>query len=189
MLVLLAQATHGYRAHIACGVLREHGVEAHVFHENSGILHGGASTTTASLWVHDDEWQDAREILGTAPIESQREEYSTESMNISRELLPPVEAVILGVAATVFAGSAMVTFAGMMPIVATLDLAKTFEAVLAFLLTLLLEARTAILFGLAVGLMSAISFPVIRWYRTKWWPAVALMTTIGWMLAIFVAAM
>jgi hypothetical protein len=187
MLVLLAQASHDYRAHLACGVLRDHGVEAHVFHDNSGVLHGGASTTTASLWVQDDEWQDAREILATAPIESLPEGDSTDSMNIPKENLPPPEAVALGVAASIFIGSAMVILAAMAPTLATFDLTVMFQGVLALVLALLVQAVNALGLGLAVGLMSAIVFPVIRWHQDRCWPAVALMACITCILAICVA--
>lgn len=187
MLVLLAQATHGYRAHLACGVLREHGVEAHVFHENSGVLHGGASTTTASLWVHDNDWQDAREILGTAPLESVPDGYPTESMNIPRETLPPAGAVAIGVAASLFIASAMVLLAATAPTLATFDLAVMFQRVLALILALLVQAVNALALGIVAGLTSAMLFPVIRWHRNRCWPAVALMACITCIVAVGVA--
>lgn len=186
MLVLLAQATHDYRAHLACGVLREHGVEAHVFHENSGVLHGGASTTTASLWVRDDAWQDAHEILATAPIEPLPEGHA-ESMNISRDLLPPVEAVAVGVAGSLFAASMLVTLAAVVPELVFLKVDKMFDAFVALLWLFVTKAGAALAMGLMVGLLSAPAFAVIRWHRSNWWPALALMTLIGVMLAVTTA--
>jgi hypothetical protein len=164
MLVLLAQATHDYRAHLACGVLREHGVEAHILHENSGILHGGASTTTASLWVHDDDWQDACEILATAPIEP-LPEGSAELMNIPRELFPPAGAVAVGMATVVFAASATATLFAVVPQLGKQGLPAAVDVALAFLLSLLGNAVTAMGFGLATGLLSAVLFPVLRMLR------------------------
>jgi hypothetical protein len=185
MLVLLAQATHDYRAHLACGVLREHGVEAHVLHENSGILHGGASTTTASLWVHDDDWQDACEILATAPIEP-LPEGSAESMNIPRELFPPAGAVAVGMATVVFAASATATLFAVVPQLGKQGLPAAVDVALAFLLSLLGNAVTAMGFGLATGLLSAVLFPVLRLFRSGSRIGYVLILAIAFMLAVFI---
>lgn len=186
MLILLAQATHDYRTHLACGVLREHGVEAHVFHENSGVLHGGISTTTASLWVREDEWQDAHEILATAPMEPLPEEDGG-SVNVRKEFLPPAEAVAVGIAGAVFATSSLVKIAAAMPVIALLSLDKMFEAMLLLLLSLLINGATALLIGLIVGLGCIPAFAVLRWHRAQWPPAVALLALIGIMMAVCIS--